>query len=255
MKILIIEDEPRAANRLSNIILEINSSIEIIKIIPSISEGNSFFSTQPVVDLILSDIQLEDGLSFEIFKKNTIPCPIIFTTAYDQYAIQAFKVNGIDYLLKPIDKEEVRLSLKKFEEHYAKEKTKSLTQEQLLSALAQAVKKEEYKNRFMIKIGTKIKSILIDEIACFYSMNKSNYIQTKKGRSYDLDYTIDQLIDLLDPKKFHQISRKYIISFDAIEEITAWSNSRLKVLILGSTDQDIIVARERTKVFKSWLDG
>lgn len=254
MKILIIEDEKRAANRLERMLLEIDSSISIVGVVPSVTQGITYFNTHSEPDLILSDIQLEDGISFEIFEKSIISCPIIFTTAYNQYAIQAFKVNGIDYLLKPIDEGELKIAIEKFKKLFAK-KQDIPNQAEMIAAIARSLKTDSFKTRFMIKVGTKIKTIETSEIACFYSQNKGTYLQTTQGRNYDIDYTVENLSEMVDPKKFFRISRKYLVNINGIEEITAWSNSRLKLNLKGSSDENIIVARERTKEFKEWLGG
>jgi len=254
MKIIIIEDEKRAANRLEKIILSIDPSILVVEIIPSVVKGIEYLNNNSEPDLIFSDIQLEDGISFEIFDSTKISCPIIFTTAYNQYAIQAFKVNGIDYLLKPIDEDEVKVALEKFKK-LAKSQNPIPDQKDLLAAIAKSLKTDQFKSRFMIKVGTKIKTIECQDIVCFYSQDKGTYLQNKEGRNYDIDYTIESLYDIIDPKKFFKISRKYIVNIKGIEEITAWSNSRLKLNLKGSSDENIIVARERTKEFKEWLGG
>ncbi len=252
MNILIIEDEKRAANRLKRILLSIDPTIHIVDVIGSVSKGKDFFSLNKEPELIISDIQLEDGISFDIFESVSINCPIIFTTAYNQYAIQAFKVNGIDYLLKPIDEQELKIAIEKYENIFASKKTLP-NQSTLLTALAQSLKADKYKTRFMIKVGTKIKSIETKDIACFYSQDKGTYLQTNEGRNYVVDYSIESIQGMIDPDVFFRISRKYLVNIKGIEEITAWTNSRLKLNIKGSKDQNIIVAREKTREFKDWL--
>ena len=205
MKILIIEDETRAANRLQKLVLEIDPSIEIVQITDSIVESVAFLNEQKV-DLILSDIQLADGLSFEIYKQVKINCPIIFTTAYDQYAISAFETKGIDYILKPIEKSRLEQSFNKFKDLNTK-------QDIDIDALKSLISKNQevsYKKRFMIKVGDKIKSIPTEEINAFYSLQKGTYLLTNSGRNYVVDYALEEVIQLLNPNKFFKINRKKI---------------------------------------------
>ncbi len=250
MKVLIIEDEVRAANRLEKLLLEIDFGMEIIGKTESIKETLHYFSTGTKPDLILSDIQLEDGLSFEIFEQIDVPCPIIFTTAYDQYAINAFQTNGIDYLLKPVEKERLEQSLQK-----AKKLTQTVTLDTILALAKGAVQNNHnYKNRFVIKIGERIKTILAVDVVAFYSMNNATYLFTIDGKKYLIDYRLEQIETLVDPEQFFRISRKYIISVNGCNDIIAWSNSRLKIQISGMENHLMIVARERVQSFKEWLD-
>ena len=250
MRAIIIEDEPRAARRLATLVNEIDSSIQILASIESISEAVEFLNKNQDIDLIFSDIQLADGLSFEIFKHLSSIPPVIFTTAYDQYAIKAFKNNGIDYLLKPIDPEELESAL-----HKLKSLTKSGIDSTILSALANQlnVGNKAYKDRFMVKVGQHLKSIPCQQIQAFYSMEKATYIFTEGGRNYILDYSLEFVQDTINPENFFRINRKFILNIDANFEITAWTNSRLKIEIPGYQHETIIVARNRVKEFKQWL--
>lgn len=248
MKVFIIEDEARAADLLQQILMEIDSDIRIIGRAESIHEAISLLNNlQP--ELIFSDIQLEDGLSFEIFEQVEIRCPIVFTTAYDQYAIEAFKTNGIDYLLKPVEPSRLRQSLNK-----VKKLSPNLYLNDIL-ALANSPlhQQQKYKSRFVIKVGERIKSIGIDEIQAFFSHENGTYLLTSDGRRYPIDYSLDHIDGMLNPETYFRISRKFIISIDACQDIVAWSNSRLKVQLKGVEDQMAIVARERVQLFKSWL--
>ena len=248
MKVIILEDETRAASYLERLIQKVAPDMTVVARIESIRDAVPFLETHMDIALIFSDVQLADGLSFEIFKKVSVKCPIIFTTAYDHYAIEAFKTNGIDYLLKPVEEERLRKAI---------EKTKlfapSLALEKLLS-FGYPVQAKTYKQRFMVKVGDKIKSIPIEDILAFYSLEKATYLHTVSNRDYCIDYTIDQLESLVDPEVCFRISRKYIVSIRACTNILAWTNSRLRLKIEGINDEDIIVARERVQDFKEWLD-
>jgi len=249
MNIIIIEDERRAANMLERLIGEVDASLTIVAKLESVRESIEFLRKSKNISLIFSDIQLGDGLSFEIFEKTELRCPIIFTTAYDQYAIKAFKTNGIDYLLKPVKRGDLENAIAKFKRFSRPAPISDIT------AIANLLleRKSEYKSRFMIKVGEKIKLIPIEDILAFYSMEKATFILTSRQRNYVIDYSLDQLQTLLNPNRFFRINRKYIVSLDYIDEIIAWSNSRLKIKIPGFEDENIIVARDKTREFKKWL--
>ena len=251
MKVLIIEDESRAANRLVKLLATVAPNFEIIGKLESIRESIPFLNREKV-DLIFSDIELADGLSFEIYKQVAIKCPIIFTTAYDQYAVTAFETNGIDYLLKPIDENRLKKAINKFEQLQA---TPTPTVD--LQSLIQQFSKEpkSYKSRFMIKVGEKIKSIPIDEINAFYSEQKGTYLLTNAGRNYVLDQSLDEVANLLDPAMYFKINRKVVVNIQAITEIIAHSNSRLKLIVPHLALDEVIVAREKVKDFKNWIDS
>lgn len=247
MKVLIIEDETRAANHLVRL-LELNEPhIEIVDIIESVSEAISFLTNAPVVDLIISDIQLADGLSFDIYEQVKIECPIIFTTAYDQYAIDAFNTNGIDYLLKPIEEKRLKQAFEKVQQ-FTPNQSMQLIQQMLLNK-----SESQHKARFMVKAGDRIKTVAIEDIEAFYSQDKATFIFTENERSYAVDYSLDEIINLINPTNFFKVNRKFIVSIKACTNILAWSNSRLKLTISG-LDEPIIVAREKVQEFKKWLD-
>lgn len=234
---------------LEKMIGEIDPSMIIVAKLESVRESVEFLRKNRDISLIFSDIQLGDGLSFEIFEKTELICPIIFTTAYDQYAIRAFKANGIDYLLKPVKSENLEKAITKFKQFSRPAPITDIT------AIANLLleRKSEYKSRFMIKVGEKIKIIPVENIPAFYSMEKATFIFTSNQRNYVIDYSLDQLQTLLNPERFFRINRKYIVSLDYIDEIFAWSNSRLKIKITGLEEENIIVARDRTREFKEWL--
>jgi len=248
MKVLILEDETRASNHLERLLAKVAPSILVIAKIESVRDGVKYLQTNPEPDLIFSDIQLADGLSFEIYKQVAVSCPIIFTTAYDHYAIEAFQTNGIDYLLKPIEEERLLKAIEK-----ARHFSPGLVLEKLL-AMNRPTGEKAYKSRFMVKVGDKIKSVPVEEILVFYSQEKASFIRTSDAHTYCIDYALDQLEPMLDPEKYFRINRKYIVSIDACTNILAWTNSRLRLKIDGIDDSDIIVARERVLEFKNWLD-
>ncbi len=247
MKIIILEDENRAANLLERLLAKVAPHMSVVARLESVRDGVKYLQNNPEPDLIFSDIQLADGLSFEIYSQVEVHCPIIFTTAYDHYAIEAFKTNGIDYLLKPIEEERLTQAIEK-----ASHFSPVATLEKILS-ITNTTSNKIYKARFMVKIGDKIKSIPVEDILVFYSQ-KASFILTTDKHTYCIDYTLDQLEPMLDPEMYFRINRKYIVSINACTNILAWSNSRLRLKIDGTDDPDIIVARERVQEFKNWLD-
>jgi len=250
MNILIIEDERPAANRLRQLVLELLPNAEIFGHLDSITSAVKWLESNVFPDLIFCDIQLADGQSFEIFERVKISSPIIFTTAFDQYAIKAFKLNSVDYLLKPIDPKELAQAIQKFQRQQVKPAFDLNQIRDLLSPQA-----NNHKSRFLVKFGEKIQSVETFDISIFYSEEKVTFLQTKEGRRYILDYTLDQLEGMLDPKKFFRLNRKYIASFTSIAEIHTYSNSRLKIRLANCEDKDVLVSREKVGEFKNWLDG
>ena len=250
MNIIIIEDEKPAARLLQRKVEQLG--LTVIKMLHSVEEAIQWFTTNPHPDLLFLDIQLSDGLSFEIFEKIEIKSAIIFTTAYDEYALRAFKLNSIDYLLKPIDPDELKTALDKFKLQRTNSEPLSLNFEQIKSMFAPTQK--IYKSRFTIKIGNQLKIITIDEIECFFSENKASYIHTKENKNYLIDFSLDKVEEQMNPKKFFRINRSQIIQIDSIKEITIYSNSRLKIVLNTYNEQDMIVSREKVTDFKNWLE-
>lgn len=248
MKVIILEDEPRAARHLERLLAKVAPEMIVVSKLESVRDGVKYLQTNTEPELIFSDIQLADGLSFEIYKQVSVRCPIIFTTAYDHYAIEAFQTNGIDYLLKPIEEERLLKAIEKVR-HFSP----GLVLEKLL-AMNIPISEKAYKSRFIVKVGDKIRSIPVEEIQVFYSQEKASFIRTSDAHTYYIDYALDQLEPMLDPEKYFRINRKYIVSIDACTNILAWTNSRLRLKIDGIDDTDIIVARERVMEFKNWLD-
>ena len=248
MKVIIFEDETRAANHLERLLINVAQDMKVVTKLETVRDGVKYLQNNPEPDMIFSDIQLADGLSFEIFNQVAVSCPIIFTTAYDHYAIEAFKTNGIDYLLKPIEEARLRQAIEK-----ARHFSPGLVLEKILS-ITNSTSEKVYKSRFMVKVGDKIKSIPVEEILAFYIQEKSSFIHTTDKRNYSIDYALDQLEPMLDPVTYFRINRKYIVSIQACTNILAWTNSRLRLKIDGIDDPDIVVARERVQDFKNWLD-
>ena len=251
MKVIIIEDEKPSARRLQRLLEVLNVKTDVM--LHSVEESIEWFNNNAHPDLIFLDIQLSDGLSFEIFEEIDIKSAIIFTTAYDAYALQAFKLNSIDYLLKPIDEEELEIAVKKFKERIPKQNPVTLDFNDIKNLLVNPIERE-YKKRFSIKVGQHLKLINIDEIECFYSENKGTYLHTSEGRNYLLDTTLEQLESELEPHTFFRINRKFFVNINAIKDMVSYTNSRLQIKLHSYKDQDVIVARERVKDFKNWLE-
>ena len=254
MKVLLIEDEALAARRIKRL-LE-NEGMEVLAHVKSNKDLQEFIKENEEPELYLMDIHLNDGVVFETLEELKLKSPIIFTTAFDQYAIKAFKENSIDYLLKPIDEEELKKAIEKFRDLRELRKLSKQESKVDLKALSHLLlnKKEKpsYRERIRVKIGDRIKSIKIAEVAMFFSEKKATYLLTEESRSYPVDYTLEEINNELDPTKFFRVSRGQVVSIDYISDVLSHSNSRLKVKILKN-DQEVIVARERVKEFKDWL--
>ena len=249
MKCLVIEDEKVAAEKLIGLIRKYDPSIVIKEIIQSVEDSVQWLNSHQAPDLIFMDIQLADGLSFEIFEQTIVKTPVIFTTAYDEYALKAFKVNSIDYLLKPISLDELKNAIDKFKENNSAKEIPAKVFDSIMHSLT-----NKYKNKFVIKVGEHIKVFTTEEIQCFYSMEKYNFLQNNAGRDYSVDYTLDQLEDLLDPSRFFRINRSFIVSSSSISDIISYSNSRLKVKLHSNKSDDLIVSREKVQDFRKWLE-
>jgi two-component system LytT family response regulator len=252
MTILIIEDEEAAYHRLKKLIAEMLPEANILLPVVSIKSAITWFVENAEPDLVFLDVHLADGESFEIFKKVKVTSPVIFTTAFDQYALEAFKLNSIDYLLKPIKKEELKRAVDKFLNSNLS-KSGQVNFQQLISTLQ--LQTAAYKERFVVKYGEHIKTIQTADSAYFYTENKANFIVTKDNKRFTIDYNLDQLEVLLDPKKFFRINRQFIIGFHAITEMFTYSKSRVLVKLSPPSKIETIVSSERSASFKSWLDG
>ncbi|MDO9040091.1 MAG: LytTR family DNA-binding domain-containing protein, partial [Bacteroidota bacterium] len=227
-KVLIIEDEKPAAEWLRQLILKFDSQISILSVIDSVSGAVEWFQQHPAPDLVFMDIQLADGLSFEIFERIKVPCPVIFTTAYEEYAIKAFKVNSVDYLLKPIAYNELEAAFRKFSNQNTNVQEAPMITIELLNKVKEMIRKQ-YKTRFVIKVGEHLKSIPVEDILFFYSLEKATYLCTADFRTYLVDYSLDRISEMVDERKFFRINRKYILCNQSIADIVVYSNSRLKI--------------------------
>jgi len=250
MKTIIIEDEKPAARLLQRKLEKLN--VKVSQMLHSVEEAKHWFTANEHPDLIFLDIQLSDGLSFEIFESIDIKSAIIFTTAYDEYALKAFKLNSIDYLLKPIDEDDLEAAVIKFRQRLPKPETVQLDFEQIRKMLSNPFEKT-FKQRFTVKIGQHLKVIALEEIECFFSENKGTYLHTFDNRNYLIESTLEVLEQELDPKNYFRISRKFIISLAAIKEIVLYSNSRLKVILPTYKEDEVIVSREKVSDFKNWI--
>ena len=249
MKVIIVEDEKFARENLINHITDLEPGIQIMDTFDSVEDTADFLSkNQP--DLIFLDIHLADGLSFSIFDEVEVKSPIIFTTAYDQYAIKAFKVNSIDYLLKPIDKQELREALQKYHRIAA---PKIQAVEELKMALLSPETKE-YQKRFMVKKGEKLFSIKTEDVAYFEGEDRYTYLVNHSDNKYFVDYKLAELEEMLDPNQFFRLNRSFIANYDTIKDVIVMSKSRVKVTLNPSPKRDIVVSTDNTRLFKAWLN-
>lgn len=248
MKTVIIEDERLAADNLTQLLHEIDSSIEVMAVLDSVKRAAEWLATNNP-DLIFLDIHLADDISFKIFEAVEVKAPIIFVTAYDSYAIQAFKLNSIDYLLKPIDKEELKQAIKKYNSLGA------LSTEAVMQLLQQIkTPAPEYQKRFMVTTGQKIKSVEVDDAAYFYAEDRFVYMVSKAGEKYIIDFTLDKLEGLLNPALFFRINRGQLVAFTAIKNMYSYTKSRIKIEVNPPAPFDTIVSIDRSGAFKKWLN-
>ena len=249
MKVLIIEDESAAVRRLSKLILEIDPNIEIVENLDSIEATLNWLGNNREPDLLFMDIHLADGSSFEIFNHVKISKPIIFTTAYDQYALKAFNVNAVDYLLKPIKKMELEKAIKKYQQWQSPSNFDYKT-------LTKILQKSKYDKRFLIRFGQTIKVVEINDVAYFFTQDKITFLVNKKGKRYPIDYSLEDLCKISDPRSFFRINRQFIINIEAIKEMHAYSKSRVKILLdPPPNNMNTIVSTDRSPHFKKWLVG
>lgn len=258
MKVLIIEDEQATARRLQKLLLETDPEIEVIAILESIEQAVGWLTKQGEPELIFMDINLSDGLSFGIFEEIEINCPVIFTTAYDQYAIQAFKVNSIDYLLKPVNKESLTESLKKYHRLNPKPEEPGIDIAKLdiaKLALALGIKKTDFMKRFVVRYGEVIRAVETKDVAYFYSDEKIVFMALKEGKTFPVDFTLDHLESRLDPEIFFRINRKFLISYQSIGKMISYSKSRIKITLNPPCELEAVSSTERSGEFKEWLAG
>ena len=258
IRALIVEDEPLAARRLADMLARQPEPLEILGTAESVAQAVSLLQ-QLAPDVLFLDIHLADGLSFAIFEQVAVRCPVIFTTAYDQYALQAFKVNSVDYLLKPIDADELAAALAKLRQRLPAAPAPAFDPS-LLAQLMQHMQQSAppavpYKTQFVVRVGEHLKVVPLDQIAYFFSLEKATFLQTAEGRKFVVDYTMDQLETLLDPRRFFRLNRAYLAQQSAIQDIIHYTNSRLQTVLKPiAPDAQVLVSREKVNTFKSWLD-
>ena len=255
MKILIIEDEAPAARQLTKMLLQSDPSIVVIEVIDSIEASVKWLQTFPAPDAVFMDIQIADGLSFDIFNHVEIACPVVFTTAFDQYAIKAFKVNAIDYLLKPIDEDELSMTLEKVRNRKSETHLPPQYNADLMQNLMFQLQKKDFKERFLTKSGQNFSPIEVADIAYFFSADGLTQCSVFNAKKHIIENSLDELEQLLNPKFFFRINRKLIINIKCIQKISPHFNSRLKLELTPQYSEDIFVARERVNDFKAWLGG
>lgn len=251
MKVLILEDEEPASQRIAKMLLELVPDAQVLDILDSVKSSLNWFGTNEMPELILADIQLADGISFELFNNIEISCPVIFTTAFDEYAINAFKHNGIDYLLKPIKKEELQKSLNKFNK--LKESSLKPDYSELLHVLGK--QNNNFQKRIIIRFRDQFIMVDVDEVACFFVENKITYLVTRQNQQYQVDYTMDECENLFNPKLFFRINRQVIVHIHAISKMVAYSKSRVSLSLQPNVPFETIVSTERSAAFKLWLLG
>lgn len=244
-KIVIIEDEKLNSDRLKRLLLELRPDTEIRAILDSVKGTINWFSQHPAPDLVMMDVRLADGISFEIFNQVKIDCPVIFTTAYDEYAVKAFKYNSIDYLLKPIEKEELEHALIKYESQVLNPSI-----ENLLSY----IQPKEYRTRFLLPYRDSYKTVMISEIAFFYSELNITYAKLYNGEKEVIAQTLENLELQLSPKEFFRVNRKYIVHLNAIQKVHNYFNGKLKIDLKNNPQEEVLISREKKSLFKTWMD-
>ncbi len=251
MNILIIEDEEPASSRLEKLLRDIEPSVNILEVIVSVKSAIKFFKENKCPDLVLIDIQLADGISFDIFKEVKVDCPLIFTTAFNQYALDAFKLNSIDYLLKPVKKDELAAAIMKFKKQEIQKP--GVNMNELLEFFN--TKKNEYQKRLIVRFGEQIKAIDIENVVYFFVENKITYLYTKNKLQYPVDHNLDELEKIIDPQIFFRINRQFIVNINAIEKMVTYSKARVKITLNPPSPQETVVSAERSADFKIWLLG
>jgi len=244
MKVVIVEDERLAAEKLKRTLKQAEPTIEVLQVLESVEEAVNWFASHPNPDLVFMDIQLDDGISFEIFDAVTLEAPVIFTTAYDEYAIRAFKVNSVDYLLKPVELKAVKTALEKFRKIYSEKEL-----ERNFSKVMEQFSKS-YKSRFLVKVGVHFQSVPVEQIVCFYVDERCTFLNARNGKNYDLDFSLDQIQARLDPSLFFRINRNFLVNIHFISEMVSYSSSRLKLKLENFSSNDLIVSRDKVTDFK-----
>lgn len=256
MRILIIEDEQLAVEKLRGTISALNMPLEVAGVTKSIAASVQWLQQHATPDLILMDIELSDGQSFEIFKQHPVKCPVIFTTSYDEYALKAFQVNSVDYLLKPVKRDDLKRSLAKLEQlqhFYGGRGMPPIDVAALLRELQAQHRPKEYRQRFLVKLGQRLVAVETEDIAFFYTDEKTTFFKTKNNMKYIVDYPIDELETFMDPQRYFRVNRQFLVSIHAIDAIHAFFNGRLKLGLRPDIDKEVVVSRERVNDFKQWM--
>jgi two-component system response regulator LytT len=254
MKILIVEDEELAVKKLQKTLFGIDKMAEIVGVTDSIHTTVEYLKNNPPPDLILMDIELADGQSFEVFNLINVKGPVIFITSYDEYALKAFKVNSVDYLLKPVQKEELEAALNKYKQLKTSGNGKDNSDiNNLIKELQNKLQPKEFRKRFLVKQAQKLVSIEVDDIAYFYSDGRLNFFKTTDNRKFVVDYTMDELSDMLDPDRYFRISRSFYVSIDSIDQIHDYFGNRLLINLKPALDKEALVSREKVMDFKKWM--
>src|SRR5687767_10057860 len=257
MKVLIIEDEELAVKKLRKTLESVDSSAEVVGVADSIRSSVNWLEQNPSPDLILMDIELADGQSFEIFDKIEVKSTVIFTTSYDEHALKAFKVNSVDYLLKPVQKEELESALNKYRHLVNRfppaNEQQEFNIENLVKELQSKLQPKEFRKRFLVKHAQKLVSIDVEEIAYFFSDGRLNFFKTFDNRKFVLDYTMDDLEEMLDPAKYFRISRSFYISVESVDQIHEYFGNRLLIYLKPAVDKEAVVSREKVSDFKKWM--
>ncbi len=251
MKVVILEDEPLAAEKLSRYLSKYSADMEILQVLDALETAIPWIREhQTKADLFFMDIQLIDGLSFEIFSQVQLNKPVIFTTAFDEFAIDAFKVNSIDYLLKPITFTDLSRALRKLES--LKEQFSKGTD---IAPLVPRLRDRTYKDRFLVRVGNHIHSVASVDIAYFHAEGRDVFLVNSEGRRYLVEYTLETLEELLFPKQFFRINRSFIVQLNTIDDVVVYANRRLKLSLRPKTDREVVVSREKVGAFKQWFEG
>jgi DNA-binding LytR/AlgR family response regulator len=257
-KIVIIEDEPLAAERLVKLVHKISDQIEVLLVLDSVATAIQWFSSHPQPDLVLSDIQLGDGISFQIFERQLVACPIIFTTSYDEFALRAFKWQSLDYLLKPIKQEELENAWNKFLKSQKKPGYPWLEMQDQIREMMEEMripKWPAFKERFLVRQGEQLIPVGIQEIAYFFTRNDWVCLQTLDGRQFIVDFRLDELENLLDPRRFFRLNRQFIAALPSIQRAHNHLNGKLKIDLNPHQAEEIFVSREKAQTFKTWWEG
>ncbi|MER3497912.1 MAG: DNA-binding response regulator [Chitinophagaceae bacterium] len=257
MKVFIVEDEDLAVKKLRKTLESVDATAEVVGVADSIRSSVNWLNNNLAPDLILMDIELADGQSFEIFDRVDVKSNVIFTTSYDEYALKAFKVNSVDYLLKPVQKEDLQAALNKLkglkEMYGVKENPVAINVDNLVKELQQKLQPKEFRKRFLVKHAQKLVSVDVDEIAYFYNDGRLNFFKTQDNRKFVVDYTMNELEQMLDPEKYFRISRSFFVSIESIDQIHDYFRNRLLLQIKPVVDKESIVSREKVSDFKQWM--